>query len=344
MLADNPTNMLMMPKYAFFVGADMSKVFFDVSYHDGKACHYLGQYSNCIKGFKQMVKLLKKKTHLPCEQWFVCFENTGVYSKAFLEWLCSQQIICKEENALKIARSLGLRRGKDDKTDSKAICLYAYEKRGSLEPSKLPKPLIAKMKVLLSRRDFYVRHRTSMKNSLKEQKHVMAPHLYEQLKEQNDQHISLYDKSIKAVEKEIENLMESDQKVKKNYDLVQSVIGIGPITGAYIIAWTDNFTCFKNARKFASYSGIAPFPNSSGTKVGKNKVSHLANKKIKSLLSNGVQAAIQYDKEIQLYYYRKIAEGKHKGSVMNAIKNKLVQRVFAVINRQTKYVKLSNYA
>lgn len=294
----------MMLKYAFFVGADMSKAFFDVSYHDGQSSQYLGQYSNSIKGFKKMSNLLKKKTSHPCNQWFICFENTGVYSKAFLEWLCSQQIPCKEENALKIALSLGLRRGKNDKADSKAICRYAFEKRGSLEPSKLPNPLISKLKQLLSRRDFYVRQRTSVKNSIREQKEVTDPLLYKQFKQQNDTLISVYNESIKALEKEIKNLMESDQKVKKNNELVQSVVGIGPITGAYIIAWTDNFTCFKNARKFASYAGIAPFPNSSGTKVGKTKVSHLANKKIKSLLSNGVQAAIQHDKQIQLYYLR----------------------------------------
>ena len=70
----------------------------------------------------------------------------------------------------------------------------------------------------------------------------------------------------------------------------------------------------------------------------------MANKKMKSLLSNCANVAIMHDKEIRAYYERKLAEGKEKGSVINAVKNKLVHRVFAVIKRQTPYVRLHNYA
>jgi hypothetical protein len=38
------------------------------------------------------------------------------------------------------------------------------------------------------------------------------------------------------------------------------------------------------------------------------------------------------------YYDRKIAEGKHALSVLNAVKNKLVLRAVAVIKSQTPYV------
>ncbi len=50
------------------------------------------------------------------------------------------------------------------------------------------------------------------------------------------------------------------------------------------------------------------------------------------------------DPEIKEYYKRKIAEGKRPGIVINAVKNKLIQRLFCVIKRQTPYVKLKNYA
>lgn len=322
----------------------MSKAFFDVSFYDKGKAHYAGQFSNNRTGFKQMMKLLKAKTEHPLVDWFICFENTGPYSKALFYWLSAQSITCKEESALKISRSLGLRRGKDDKTDSKDICKYAFEKKESLEPSELPKPLILKLKKLLSRRDFLVRHRTALKVSIKESKGVMDPELFEFLTEQNKALILLYDQQIKKIEARQKELIAGEDEVKKNFDLINSVIGIGPITSAYLIAVTANFSCFKNARKFASYSGIAPFPHSSGTWQGKTKVSHLANKKIKSILSNGVQAAIKHDKQIQQYYQKKLAEGKPKGSIFNAIKNKLIQRVFSVIKRQTKYVPLGNYA
>ena len=134
-------------------------------------------------------------------------------------------------------------------------------------------------------------------------------------------------------------------QMKKNSKLSQSVVGIGPIISAYMIAFTENFSSFKTSRKFATYSGIAPFIyGQSGSKKGKSKVSHIAKKKIKSLLSNAVNVVIMHDKELAFYYQRKIADGKPKGVVINAIKNKLVHRVFAVVKRQTPFVRLNTYA
>jgi transposase len=113
--------------YALFIGCDISKRHFDVSYYDGEPL-YLGQFSNDADGFRTMVRQLTKKTDQPREKWFICFENTGTYSKALGEWLASQQIAFKEVNALLISKSLGIRRGKNDRSDSRDLCRYAFEK------------------------------------------------------------------------------------------------------------------------------------------------------------------------------------------------------------------------
>lgn len=330
--------------YHFFIGADMSKEFFDVSIHDGLKVFYLSQFENNHKGFKKLLACLKNQTDHPISSWFICFENTGVYSKALLEWLVSQGIPCREENALKISKSLGIRRGKSDKVDSKDICTYAFEKRDSIEPSSLPKPLIVRLKKLLSRRDLLVKHKVALEVSLKEQKGILDPDLFETLDEANKELIGLYIKQIRQIEVLIANCINEDEQAKLNHQLAQSVIGIGPINSAFILAFTENYTCFCVARKFACYSGIAPFPNQSGKSKGKHKVSHMANKRIKSLLSKAVLSAIIHDPQLKIYYNKKRAEGKEYGVVANAVKNKLIQRVFCVINRQSPYVKLKAYA
>lgn len=330
--------------YSFFIGSDISKDVIDVAYHDGNGAVYLGEFPNSISGFEQFVKQLKKHVKAPLSSWFICFENTGAYSKALLEWLFSQGIPCREENALKISRSMGLRRGKDDKIDAKDICQYAFEKKDSIQPSILSKPLIIKLKKLLSRRDFLVRQRQSLDVTLKDQQGTMDADLFELFTTRNSVLIQEFSDQIREIESLMSELIAEDEQMNTNYKLAKSVVGIGHITAAYMIAFTENFTCFKDSRKFACYSGVAPFPNRSGKWVGKTKVSHMANKKIKSLLSNCVNAAVMYDKEIKTYYQRKIAAGKEKGIVLNAIKNKLIHRVFAVINRQSPYVRLMNYA
>lgn len=48
--------------------------------------------------------------------------------------------------------------------------------------------------------------------------------------------------------------------------------------------------------------------------------------------------AIEFYPEFKQYYERKKAEGKHSRSVLNAIRNKIVLRAVAVMNKQKAYV------
>jgi transposase len=204
--------------------------------------------------------------------------------------------------------------------------------------------LIVKLKKLLSRRDLLVKHQKALVVSVKEQKDQLDPEMLALFQKQNQATLQLYREQIKALEDQIKKILSQDPSMDRNNKMAQSVVGVGPITAAYMIAYTENFTLFVNARKFASYAGTAPFlHNQSGVRKGTHKVSHLANKKMKSLLGMGSRAAIQFDSEMKLYYQRKIAEGKEKGLVLNNVKNKLIQRVFAAVKRQSPYVQLMTY-
>jgi hypothetical protein len=70
----------------------------------------------------------------------------------------------------------------------------------------------------------------------------------------------------------------------------------------------------------------------------------LANKKIKALLSNAACSSIQFNPEMKLYYQRRLAEGKDKMSTQNIIRNKIVARVFAAVQRGTPYVDTFQFA
>ncbi|NNF75086.1 MAG: IS110 family transposase [Flavobacteriaceae bacterium] len=331
--------------YSLYVGIDISKLSFHAAMLSGNNTVVdLGCFTNDYSGFENLIVRLKQESKCEKNEWFICFENTGTYSKSLLEWLVSQQIPCREENALRISRSMGLRRGKDDKVDARDICVYAFRHRDTLKPTQLTKPGISRLRKLLSRRSFVIRQKHGCQVSLKEQKSELDVDLNKIMSDQNDRLLQLYNEQLTVLEKLIRETIEKDPAMKKNDQLAQSVKGIGPITSAFIIAHTHNFERFENARQFACYSGIAPFPNRSGTSLkGKTRVSPFGNKQLKALLSNCANAAIAFDKELKSYYLRKKAEGKEYGTVLNAVKNKLVQRVFAVIKRQSPYVPLMNY-
>ena len=67
----------------------------------------------------------------------------------------------------------------------------------------------------------------------------------------------------------------------------------------------------------------------------------MANKKLKCNLHMASLTAVKLDADLRAYYERKVAEGKNKMSVLNAVKNKLLARVVAVVNKQQEYVKRS---
>jgi transposase len=131
----------------------------------------------------------------------------------------------------------------------------------------------------------------------------------------------------------------------KNYLLLLSIVGIGLVNAANVILYTRNFTAFKNARMYACYCGVAPFSYRSGTSIhSPAKVSKMANVMLKADLSQAALSAACHDPELRVYYQRKLAEGKHKSAVLNAVKFKLIERMFAVVNRGSAYVKLSRYS
>lgn len=71
---------------------------------------------------------------------------------------------------------------------------------------------------------------------------------------------------------------------------------------------------------------------------GKARVSHMANKKVKTLLHLSAISAIRHDQGLKSYYERMVnQEKKNKMSVINAVRNKLVLRVFACVKQNRAY-------
>lgn len=329
--------------YKAFIGIDVSKLTFDVFIY-GKSLKQ--QFINSEKGFLSLVKWLQKVLSVEAlTQVLVCFEHTGLYSLNLALFLQQQSISFCLVPALDIKRSLGTTRGKSDELDAERIAEYAYLKREKLSPTILPSKTIIKLQPLLTLRNKLVTDRAGYLIISNEQKAVFPLKEHRELFDVYKSLIKALDEKIKAIETAINNLLQSDQDIKRTFKLITGVKGIGPLTAAYLIVYTHNFTRFSSWRKFACYSGIAPFPHSSGTSLkGKTKVSPLANKQIKSLLFLCANNAVQNDPELKAYYQRRLQEGKSKMSTLNIVKNKLIARVFAVAKRNTEFVNTMKFA
>lgn len=333
-----------MKNYSLFIGIDISKNWFDASItvngHKKEMVH--SKFDNTLKGFIKFMKwIFNKANQLGVKgEFLICMEHTGVYTLPLVAFLEQNNLDYVMESALRIKKSLGIRRGKDDKADSKDIAKYAFIYAKYLKISKIPAKNLVLLKSLLSHRARLVKQRTMTITASGELKKFTPKELQSELTDKHSKDlIATFNEQIKQTEKEILNIIKNDKVLKHLYDLVTSVKGVGPIIGATLLVFTNAFKAFKNARQFACFISIAPFAQSSGSSfMIPAKISKMGHKKIKALLSNGVNSAIQHDQQIRKYYQRKVAEGKSKYCVQNAIKNKMIARVFAVVKRGTPFV------
>jgi len=324
------------------IGIDMSKLIFDACIYSNNASK---QFDNSKKGYKQLVAWAYKNSDSDKENIIFVFEHTGLYSHGLSVYLTAKNIPFLLVPGLEVKRSLGMVRGKNDKADAKNIARYGYRMRDEITPTNISSEQELSLKRLLSLRERLVKQRAGYKTSLKEQKRVLLQKDNKTLFSTQQKMICYLTKQIEEIEKEMLSLLKNNESMIRNYQLITSIKGIGSQTALFMIAYTANFTKFKNHRKFASYCGIAPFQNQSGTSIrGRTKVSNLANKKIKSLLDMCAKSSIQHNTEMRNYYEKRIELGKNKMSTINIIRNKLVSRMFAVVNRNQPYVDIMKYA
>lgn len=327
-------------KFTSFVGIDISKKDYDIALLDAKGkVVETKKFANNSSGFKSMLTWLKRS--ISTEALLFCMEHTGVYCLAICVFFEENGLNYSLQSGLQIKRSMGIQRGKNDKADACVIGKYAYLNRNEIDCYQLPSKVILKLKQLVSYRERLVKSKVALTTASKELKAFTDKDLHGYIISDSQEHIKRISKSIIEIDKALRQIIAEDPDLNRLFDLITSVKGVGLQIAINMIVVTHGFTRFKNWRKFSCYCGLAPFEFRSGSSIrGKTKVSHLGNKKIKAIIGNGIASAIQHDPEIASYYKRKLEEGKHKMVVMNAIKNKLISRVFAVVKRGTPFVLL----
>ena len=324
----------------YFLGVDIAKKTFDASLTLDAKAFDASHCENNAKSIDTFFRDLKIKFGFSYDQLIICMEHTGVYCLPLLNFLVKNRIKVCVESALQIKRSQGLVRGKNDKVDAQRIATYAYKNREHLVFWKPQRPIIQKIKALLVTRDRLVAAKTMLLVPIQECEEFIEKSIHDSLAKSCHRSVKALRDEIKRIEKSIGELVEKDDSVRKQAHLAKSVVGIGDITALNMIVSTGEFVRINKPKRFACYSGVAPFEHSSGSSVrGKTRVSKMANVSIKKLLTMGARSAILYDPELKAYAERKLAEGKHYFNVINAVRNKLITRVFACVTGNREYQK-----
>lgn len=330
--------------YKYFVGIDMGKSSFQACLYHNNQSISCQEFDNNKEGINQLDRLIKKAWPDANKQTLFCMEHTGIYHQSCLNWLIQEESAVWLANPLAIKRSLGLVRGKSDRIDAQRISQYAARFVDQAKLFQPPREILIELQGLVRMRERMILAKNQLKVPLKESSGFLDANFQKSLDRHCKATLKSLEKDISNLEKEIEKLIGSDDELSKVYQVVKSVPGIGKITALELLLTTKEFKGIKEAKACACYAGIAPFEHSSGSSIrGRTRVSPLANKRLKKLLHMSALSAIRVNGELKSYYDRKVAEGKHKLLIINAVKNKIVHRVYACAKAMRLYQGEYNY-
>ncbi|WP_369765230.1 IS110 family transposase [Flavobacterium sp. WC2429] len=329
-----------MNKFKHFLGIDVSKEYFDavVILNGDKQNTIHNQFVNDYKGIQALRKWLKEQ-NATFENTLICLEHTGMYGKLLIKYLMVFKFDLWVEMSLKIIRSIGVQRGKNDKIDAERIAYYAMKNVDEAVLYKAPRKEVDKIRNLLSLREKLVITKASLLRNVRELKSfdLEVAKLSEKLQKST---IKGIETDLQKIEKQLDKIINEDENLSRIFKISTSVTGVGKVTTLFLICFTNEFTMYITPRQLACYAGVVPFEHTSGKSVrSKPKVHYMANKKLKKQLHMCALSAITSDPELKIYYSRKVQEGKSKMLVINNVRNKLIHRLCACIKENRTFEK-----
>lgn len=330
--------------YQAFIGIDISKKKFDTCVLvPGRGHQFKKKFANTLAGCQQLLDWLTNRVQVVPKDCLICMEHSGVYTLPLINALSQAKLNFVVESPLRLKRSIGIVRTKSDQADALTIAFYARNHQSQLRCYQFQGKNWLKLRTLLQYREKLIKTRGQFSATCNELKDFTDEFVHNEILMDWEAFKQDLKERIKKVEKALKELVGQDKLLHTNFKLLTSITGIGPITAYHMLVCTKNFSAFDCPRAFACYAGTAPFEFSSGSSIKKrDRVSQIANKRIKAILYEAAWTAAIWDKQTKAYYQRLLEKGKPKLLIINNIKNKLIARMFAVIKRQTPYLKLAH--
>jgi transposase len=280
--------------------------------------------NNNQEGFEKILHFL---TVQKVEKPEIYLESTGSYSKAVSNFFFDLEFSVKLVNPAKIhyfAKSK-LQKNKTDKADSKTIAEYGslFDEPNYEKMSEQIEELQGLYRCLNSLKDQSVQCKNHLENEESLPKSV-ADIWHSMLENVENQ--------IEETEKLIKKIIKSDEKLKKDFDNLQTIPGIGETTAVAILAEVENINKFANARQLAAFVGVVPHEKTSGTSIhAKPKITKGGNSVLRKALHFPAIAAIRHSEIFGEIAQSLVDRGKRKMQAITAVARRLLHVIFGVL-------------
>lgn len=291
------------------------------------------KFANDEDGFVSFLGWLKEH-NLPAESTVVCMEATGVYGEGLAYFLYASGHTVAVEPPLNIQRKFPVNASKTDEMDCQYIAEYACRYVDKLSFWQPRADLLEQVKVLLTTRQHFSVQLTGHKNALHAVNRKMVSSAL--AKQAHQTMIEQIARQIKAIDKEIRRLIDSDPTFHQTLLLLLSVPGIGLQLAAHLLIHMQETL---DPKTLAAFIGICPIQHQSGSSVYSAPTSrHYGPSVLRKLLYLAACSVRTHKKQFQHYFFRKVAQGKHKKLVLNNIQNKILKIACAVVRSQQPFI------
>jgi transposase len=292
-------------------------------------------FKNSLTGFEKLSNWALKLSLESSELYYV-MEATGVYHQKFAYWLHGKSykvVVVLPNKISNFARTLEIKTV-TDKTASEAITKFGLSR--ILDSWQPPLEIYRNIKQLTRERDQIVAERTVIKNQLHAENSEAYPN--KRTLERLDARKKLLNVQEAQIKKEIEDLISSNQEVKKSVENMTSIPGVGRLTAAVVIAETNGFELIRNKKQLSSYAGFDIKEKLSGTSVkGKPKISKKGNKYIRKAMHLPSLTAVRHCPIYKDIYARLVGRHGVKMKALVCIQRKLLELMFILFKNQTTF-------
>jgi transposase len=308
------------------IGIDMSKATFHAALDE----LLVRKFKNTTEGIDTFLDAIHTLGHGPGETT-IGVESTGVYHLLLATRLTAKGYSVILINPLESHRFIAartLRRTKTDTVDARAIRAMVLYGVGRLF---VETDEVLALKALVTEREGLVEMLRMMKN-YREARTVRARAISRTVHDPSPSVMAALESEIHILEAHFLSYAPATQY------LLRSIPGIGVISAASLVAHVGDIRRFSSPEKLVAYVGLDCRVHQSGTSVnGRGFVSKHGNRQLRAVLFNAAFRARQANPELKAYFEKKMREGKHYVSALNAVERKLLHIVHAVWTRGTPF-------
>lgn len=292
--------------YDDFVGIDVCKDNFDVCCAAGGQ---KGRFENTSDGVSRLLPLLPS-----AGTCLIVIEATGGYERqlvADLKTANHEVSVVNPRQVRDFARAFNIL-AKTDRIDAAVLACFA-EKVRPIPREKAGR--IDELRELVARRRQLIEHRTAEKNRVRQGASPLVRKSLLRL-------IEVINKDIKAIDKALVALVQSDDDWRNKFDKIKEVTGVGPQTATTLVAEMPELGQV-NRQQAAALVGVAPFNRDSGQFKGRRMVWG-GRRSVRNVLYMAALSAMKHNPVIREFAARLRAKGKPPKVVITACIRKLV--------------------